>query len=118
MKLEIRLRPATIVVLALSLEPAWAQSDYPYGRWLKSEGQTIEIKPGEFGTVQIVLSDHGLASALPCIGAGANFCISGQSLSCSYLVQLSTTGVMNLRFRDGNNEDACRNYAGNYNRQR
>lgn len=87
------------------------------GKWMKSgTGETIEFK--ENGDVDLFLSGQaasfsGNGSFDRCTDGGANLCITGVRLKCAYRYAL-VQGKLNLQFRSGAPDAACKAAAGDF----
>ena len=87
------------------------------GKWMKSgSGETIEFK--ENGDLDLFLSGQassfsGNGSFDRCTEGGANLCITGVRLKCAYRYAL-VQGKLNLQFRSGAPDVACRAAAGDF----
>ena len=87
------------------------------GKWMKTDsGETIEFK--EKGDVDLFLSGaatsfSGNGSFDRCTDGGGNLCIAGPRLKCAYRYTL-VQGKLNLQFRSGAPDVACRAAAGDF----
>ena len=87
------------------------------GKWMKSgTGETIDFK--EKGDVDLFLSGQatsfsGNGSFDRCTDGGANLCITGARLKCAYRYSL-VQGILNLQFRSGAPEVACKAATGDF----
>lgn len=91
------------------------------GKWLKyGTGDTIEFKSN--GDLDLFLSGQaasfsGNGSFIRCTDGGANVCITGNRLKCAYRYAV-VQGQLNLQFRSGAPDVACRAAAGDFRKTR
>jgi len=91
------------------------------GKWIKvGTGDTIEFKSN--GDVDLFLSGQaasfsGNGSFSRCTDGGANVCITGNRLKCAYRYAI-VQGQLNLQFRSGAPDVACRSAAGDFRKTR
>ena len=87
------------------------------GKWMKAgTGETIDFKAN--GDLDIFLSGQatsfsGNGSFDRCSDGGANLCITGARLKCAYRYSV-VQGVLNLQFRSGAPDVACKAAAGDF----
>lgn len=121
-KSQSRARSCFIVLafVALFPDPSQAQSSSRselVGKWIKSEsGDTIEFKAN--GDLDLFLSGQaspfsGNGSFERCTDGGANLCITGARLKCAYRYSV-VQGMLNLQFRSGAPDVACKAAAGDF----
>ena len=121
-KVKLWLRSSFVVlsVFCGSAAPALAQassSSELVGKWMKSgTGETIEFKAN--GDLDLFLSGQaspfsGNGSFDRCTEGGANVCITGARLKCAYRYSL-VQGMLNLQFRSGAPDVACKAATGDF----
>ena len=87
------------------------------GKWIKTEsGDTLEFKAN--GDLDLFLSGQaspfsGNGSFDRCTDGGANLCITGARLKCAYRYSV-VQGMLNLQFRSGAPDVACKAAAGDF----
>ena len=87
------------------------------GKWMQSgTGETIDFK--ENGDLDLFLSGQatsfsGNGSFERCTDGGANLCVTGARLKCAYRYSV-VQGTLNLQFRSGAPDVACRAAVGDY----
>ena len=91
-----------------------------FGTWSK-DGTGELLKISSNGDVDIFLAGQatvfsGNGSIERCSEGGANLCISGPRLKCAFRSAF-TQGVLNLQFRTGSPDIACRSLSGDFRRR-
>jgi hypothetical protein len=106
-----------VFVSPVSAEVQASWSAELVGKWMKSgTGETIDFK--EKGDVDLFLSGQatsfsGNGSFDRCTDGGANLCITGARLKCAYRYSL-VQGILNLQFRSGAPDVACKAATGDF----
>ena len=107
----------SVFIAPVSAEVQVSWSAELVGKWIKTDsGETIEFK--EKGDVDLFLtgaatSFSGNGSFDRCTDGGGNLCIAGPRLKCAYRYTL-VQGKLNLQFRSGAPDVACRAAAGDF----
>ena len=91
-----------------------------FGTWSK-DGTGELLKISSNGDVDIFLAGQatvfsGNGSIERCSEGGANLCIAGPRLKCAFRSAF-TQGVLNLQFRTGSPDIACRALSGDFRRR-
>jgi hypothetical protein len=119
-------KPLLACLLALLVAPD-VQAQAPQGlldgrllgNWLKSgSGENVRFSPN--GDLQISFSGaatvyNGVGSVERCADGGANICLVGPRFRCAYRYAFASDGL-NLAFRTGGPDVACKAAAGDYKR--
>jgi hypothetical protein len=91
------------------------------GKWIKvGSGDTIDFKGN--GDLDLFLSGQAASfssngSFSRCTDGGANLCITGTRLKCAYRYTIAQ-GQLNLQFRSGAPDIACKAAAGDFRKAR
>jgi hypothetical protein len=108
------------VIFANTAFSQFAVDDKLFGTWSKDgTGELLKISTN--GDVDIFLAGQatvfsGNGSIERCSEGGANLCIAGPRLKCAFRSAF-TQGVLNLQFRTGSPDVACRALSGDFRRR-
>ena len=111
---------AILVVSMLTANAQLALDRRLIGDWIKvGAGDLIKIH--ENGDIELFLSGQaapfsGNGSIARCIEGGANLCLTGRRLKCEYRSSFAQ-GKLNLQFRTGSPDIACKAAAGDFRRR-
>ena len=108
------------IILAKEATSQFAVDEKLFGTWSK-DGTGELLKISSNGDVDIFLAGQatvfsGNGSIERCSEGGANLCIAGPRLKCAFRSAF-TQGVLNLQFRTGSPDIACRALSGDFRRR-
>lgn len=109
-----------IIILAKEATSQFVVDERLFGTWSK-DGTGELLKISSNGDVDIFLAGQatvfsGNGSIERCSEGGANLCIAGPRLKCAFRSAF-TQGVLNLQFRTGSPDIACRALSGDFRRR-
>ena len=110
----------TAITVAKEAKSQFSVDERLFGRWSKDgTGEVLNIQQN--GDVDIFLAGQatpfsGNGSIERCSEGGANLCIAGPRLKCAFRSAF-TQGVLNLQFRTGSPDVACRALSGDFRRR-
>lgn len=108
------------ILLAKEATSQFVVDERLFGTWSK-DGTGELLKISSNGDVDIFLAGQatvfsGNGSIERCSEGGANLCIAGPRLKCAFRSAF-TQGVLNLQFRTGSPDIACRALSGDFRRR-
>lgn len=108
------------IILAKEATSQFVVDERLFGTWSK-DGTGELLKISSNGDVDIFLAGQatvfsGNGSIERCSEGGANLCIAGPRLKCAFRSAF-TQGVLNLQFRTGSPDIACRALSGDFRRR-